>query len=200
MSAAPGPRRLDAEAPTSVLPVVPGDGPRRHRVAGDGQRLMWLAVAGALVVVLVAALTVAFSGDDPAPGQARPAPTAVVGADPLVVGDEPSPIEEVTPSPTASPTPRPSPPSARPADLVAGLQAALDRLRRQGELRDGAADELDKRLRDIRRRLGQPAKAREKLREFAEKLVDLRAAGRISAGGYDLLAVGTAQLAQALPR
>ncbi|MEV4483770.1 FIMAH domain-containing protein [Micromonospora coxensis] len=200
MSAAPGPRRFD-EAPTSVLPAVPGGTPRRHRAVEDGRRIMWAAVAGAVVMVLVAALMVAFSGDDaPAPGRAGPAPTAAVGDDPLAGGDEPSPTEDVTPSPTVSPSPRTSPPSARPADLLAGLQAALDRLERQGELRDGAADELGKRLRDIRRRLGQPDKAREKLREFAEKLVSLRREGKISASGYDLLAAGTTQLAQALPR
>ncbi|WP_435828129.1 FIMAH domain-containing protein [Micromonospora purpureochromogenes] len=77
-----------------------------------------------------------------------------------------------------------------------------DRHVRTGRVhRARGGNELRKRLREVEERIadGEPDKAREKLREFAEKLVSLRREDKLSARGYDVLVAGATQLAQALP-
>ncbi|MGN9810968.1 FIMAH domain-containing protein [Micromonospora sp. BQ11] len=183
-------------------------GRSRHRAADDGSRTMWIAVAGAAVVVVVAGLMVAVSGDvgggGTVPGAAFASPvgtgTPVATEEP--VSEEPVASPTTSSTPTAAPTRSPSPPPrVRPADVVAQLQSTLDRLVRQDQLPRNAGRELRKRLHDVEEKLadGDVGGALEKLREFAEKLVDLRREGKIGEDGYAVLAAGATQLAQALP-
>ncbi|PWR14939.1 hypothetical protein DKT69_13770 [Micromonospora sicca] len=77
----------------------------------------------------------------------------------------------------------------------------MDGLVQQRQLRPGDGKELRKRLREAEERIadGEPDKARENLREFAEELTDLRREGKVGANGYDILIAGATQVAQALP-
>lgn len=166
---------------------------------------MWIAVAGAAVVVVVAGLMVAVSGDDGAGGPGRGGVFATpVDPGTRLVAEEPVPGEPSA-SPTTSSTPAAAPSPApsrrvRPADVLARLRSTLDRLVRQDQVprRDGR--ELSRRLRDVEENLadGDVDRAREKLREFTEKLVDLRREGKVGEDGYAALAEGATQLAQAL--
>ncbi|MFI7577714.1 FIMAH domain-containing protein [Micromonospora sp. NPDC049497] len=178
-------------------------GRSRHRAADDGSRAMWMAVAAAAVVVVVAGLMVALSGDDGADGPGRAAFATPVDTGPPLVIEEPVP-EEPSASSTASSTPTaaPSPPRrVRPADLVAQLRSTLDTLVRQDQVHRSAGRELRKRLQDVEQNIadGDVNGAREKLREFAAKLVELRREGKVGEDGYAALAAGATQLAQALP-
>lgn len=161
---------------------------------------MLLTVAGAVVAVVAAAVMVAFAGDDEGGSVAGSGPAAAVNGTPeateATVADEPSA------SPSASPSPKPSSQRpTRPADLVAGLRATLRGLIEQGQVSRDAGEELDKRLQEAGEHLadGEANKARKKLREFAEKLVDLRKEDKIGSAGYDVLIAEATQLAQALP-
>jgi hypothetical protein len=192
-------RGADVAPPTSVLPLVRPAG-SRHRSPDDASRLMWLAVGGAAVVLVVATLMLAFGGDEDA--GPTTGPTVAVDTSAPVDPTEPV-IDEVSPTPVSSPSPSPSSPrrAASPAELVAGLRATVDGLVQQRQLRPGDGKELRKRLREAEERIadGEPDKARENLREFAEELTDLRREGKIGANGYDILIAGATQLAQALP-
>ncbi|MGN9778152.1 FIMAH domain-containing protein [Micromonospora sp. H33] len=199
MPATPDPR--DAEwADPSAGSSPPRIGGSRHRAPDDGRRLMWAALTGAGVVLAVAMAAVSCSGGDPAgPG---PAGGFAIPRETITAEVTDVPAEELSSSPSRSASPSPSArPAVRPADLLAGLQATLDGLVRDRQLRRDASNELGKRLREVSDRLaeGDEDKAREKLREFAEKLVNLRREDKIDAGGYEILAALTRQLAQALP-
>ncbi|MFJ8582547.1 FIMAH domain-containing protein [Micromonospora sp. NPDC093277] len=176
----------------------------RHRAMTDGRRLMWTTVAGAAVAVTAATIAVAVSGggDDAEPPKPAPALAAPTEAD-----DEPTVDVAVTEeaSASASPSPSPSPRAStgrptRPADLVEGMQTTINLLVRDRQLSRDAGEDLTKRLREVKKEIadGNLDKAREKLREFAEKLVRLRKKDRISSAGYDALAAGAGQLAQAM--
>ncbi|MEU2615645.1 hypothetical protein ABZ570_29345 [Micromonospora sp. NPDC007271] len=105
------------------------------------------------------------------------------------------------PSPTASPS-RSSKArrTAQPAELIAALQTTIDGLEQQGHLRRDAGKELRKRLREVDEKLSDEHtdEAREKLRDFAEKLIGLREEDDVTVDGYEVLAAGATQLAQAL--
>ncbi|MGY0003977.1 FIMAH domain-containing protein [Micromonospora sp. I033] len=198
MSAPHDPYGSEPAPPTSVLPLARPAG-SRHRAPDDGRRLMWLAVGGAAVTLVAAMLAITLTGDeDPGPA----AGTVAVGTSAPAEPTEPV-TDEVSPSPTGSPSPSSAAPrrTAAPADLAAGLRATLDGLAQQRQLRPRDARELGKRLREVEEAIagGEPEKAREKLREFAGKLVELRREDRLSARGYDVLVAGATQLAQALP-
>ncbi|MEV1143195.1 hypothetical protein [Micromonospora sp. NPDC049799] len=179
-------------------------GRSRHRAADDGSRTMWIAVAAAAVVVVVAGLMVALSGDDGADGPGRGAAFATpVDTGTPLVAEEPVPEEpSASPTPSSTPTAAPSPPRrVRPADLVAQLRSTLDTLVRQDQVHRGAGRELRKRLQGVEQNIadGDVNGAREKLREFAAKLVELRREGKVGEDGYAALVAGATQLAQALP-
>ncbi|MFR9775884.1 FIMAH domain-containing protein [Micromonospora sp. MS34] len=190
----------DVAPPTTVLPAVRPGG-SRHRAPDDGHRLMWLAVAGAAVVVLVAGLTVALGGGDDAPR----APVAVDSGTPgdLEPPAEPSVPDGAWPTPTPTPT-SPPPASARAADparLLAALQGSVDGLVRQGRLRRNDGQDLRKRLREVERLLGAGdiERARARLRDFTARLADLRRQDRLAGQGYDALVAATTELVRALP-
>ncbi|MFU8870387.1 FIMAH domain-containing protein [Micromonospora sp. SL4-19] len=201
VSANSDPRFTDPDPPTTALPVVnPGRG--RHRSLDDGRRVMLVAAAGAVVAVVAAALMVGFGGDDGPKGSGPVSALATPADEPSVAPSELPATEAPSPTPTASPSPRPTVrPPARPEQLVAGLRATVDGLAQQGDLRRGAARELNKRLREVEEKLadGEAREAREKLRGFVEKLINLREDDKISNRGYELLIAGTTQLSQALP-
>lgn len=161
---------------------------------------MLLTVAGAVVAVVAAAVMVASAGDEDRDRTAGSGPAAAVTGTP----EEPAVADEPSASPTASPSPSPKPSSpraARPTDLVSGLRATIGGLVEQGQLSGDDGEDLDQWLREVEENLadGDARKARKKLREFAEKLVDLRKDDKISSAGYDVLIAGATQLAQALP-
>ncbi|NJP35413.1 FIMAH domain-containing protein [Micromonospora thermarum] len=197
MSATPDPRDAEwADPPAGSSPARASGS--RHRAPDDGRRLMWGALGGAGVVLAVAVVAVSCSGGDPAPG---PAGAFATPGETITVEATEVPAEEVSPSPSRSASPSPSSrPAVRPADLLAGLRATVDSLERDRQLRRDAGKELGRRLREVSDRLaaGDEDKAREKLREFAETLVDLRSENKIDASGYETLATLTRQLAQAL--
>ncbi|MCW3840502.1 hypothetical protein ONA70_10385 [Micromonospora yasonensis] len=189
----------DLVPPTTSLPLVRGRA--RHRAVTDGRRLMWATVAGAAVTVVAAAVVVATTGDGdperPGPGPviAQPSGTDSGHTTDVAVTDEASASPSPSPSPKAS-TARP----VRPTDLIKGMQATIDWLVRERQMSDDAGDELRGRLREVEEAIADDDldKAREKLREFAEKLARLRKKDRISGNGYNTLAAGAGQLAQAL--
>lgn len=200
VSAMPEPPRPQVVSPTAPLPLLKGR--KRHRATDDGRRLMLLTVAGAVVAVVAAAVMVASVGDEDGDGAARSGPAAALAGTPEA--PEPAVADEPSASPTASPSPSPKPSSprpARPADLLSGLRATVRGLVEQGQLSRDAGEELNKRLREAEEELadGDARKARKKLSEFAQKLVDLRKENKISSAGYDVLIAGATQLAQALP-
>ncbi|MGW5667580.1 FIMAH domain-containing protein [Micromonospora sp. NPDC003776] len=199
MSAARDLHSAPVDPPTTALPPVRPGG-SRHRAPDDGRRLMWLAVGGAAVVALVAVLTLALGGGDDA---APPVAVGTVAPTELLPPDEPSEL----PSSPASPTPPPtsaSPTRARtvdPARLLAALNGTVDGLVRQGELRRNDSQDLRKRLREVERLLaaGDVAQARARLRDFTDRVADLRRRGRLDGSGYDALIAATGELARALP-
>ncbi|MFC4020042.1 FIMAH domain-containing protein [Micromonospora sp. GCM10011542] len=203
MSAPHDPRSADVAPPTSMLPLVRPAG-SRHRAPDDGRRLMWLTVGGAAVALVAAMVTVTVGGD----GDAGPAAasTVAVGTSAPAEPTE-APTGDVTPPPTPTPSPSLSPSSstprraANPGELVAGLQATVDGLAQQRQLRPGDGKELRKRLRQVAEEIadGETERAREKLREFAEKLASLLRDGKISANAHEVLLAGATQVAQALP-
>ncbi|MBQ0892663.1 hypothetical protein KBX37_06010 [Micromonospora sp. U56] len=186
--------------PTSLLPLVRPAG-SRHRAPDDGRRLMWLAVGVAALVLVAALLAVVFAGGEEDGGPVA-GPTVAIGTSAPVEATEPV-TDEISPTPAGSPSPSSSAPrrSATPAELAAGLRATVDELVQERQLRSGGGNELRKRLREVEERIadGEPDKAREKLREFAEKLVSLRREDKLTARGYEVLVAGATQLAQALP-
>lgn len=200
-SSDPEPTVRAAPATTAVAA-----GRSRHRSADDGSRTMWIAVAAAAVVVVIAGLMVAVSGDDGGDGAGRGAAfaTPVDTGTPFVaeepVSEEPSAAPTPSRTPTVSPSPSP-PRQVRPADAAATLASILGSLVEQDQLARGAGRELRKRLRDVEEKLadGDVDGAREKLGEFAAKLVELRREGKVGEDGYAALAAGATQLAQALP-
>lgn len=202
VSAPPDPSSADSAQRTSVLPLVRPPG-SRHRAPDDGSQVMWLALGGAALALVAALLALAFTGGEDG---AAPVTGATAAVGPSVPADPSVPVtDEVTPTPTASPSPSPSSPapqrSADPAALATGLRAVVDGLVEQRQLRPRDGKELRKRLREVEEKIadGEPEEAREKLREFAEDLIDLRREDKLSARGYDLLVAGATQLAQALP-
>ncbi|MET7804011.1 FIMAH domain-containing protein [Micromonospora chersina] len=200
MSAPPEPSSGDLAQPTSVLPLVRPAG-SRHRAPDDGSRVMWLASGGAALALVAALLALAFTGGEDGAG---PVTGATVAVAPSVPAESSVPAtDEVSPTPTASPSPSSPAPrrSADPAALAAGLRAVVDGLVEQRQLRPRDGKELRKRLREVEEKIadGEPEEARATLREFAEDLIDLRREDKLSARGYDLLAAGATQLAQALP-
>ncbi|WP_446218109.1 FIMAH domain-containing protein [Micromonospora sp. IBHARD004] len=161
---------------------------------------MWLAVGGAGVAMVAAMLMVAFAGDE----DAGPATGSTVAIGTSAPADPTEPVtEEASPTPTSSPSSSSPAPrrAASPAELVAGLGTTVEGLVQQGQLRPRVGNELGKRLREVEEKIadGETDEAREQLREFAEKLIDLRQDGKISASGYEVLVAGTTQLGQALP-
>ncbi|WP_346537648.1 hypothetical protein [Micromonospora sp. DPT] len=200
MSAPRDPNSAGLARPTSLLPLVRPTG-SRHRTPDDGRRLMWLAVGEAALTLVAALLAAVFAGgeDDDAPVAG---PTVAIGTSAPAESTEPV-TDEISPTPVGSPSPSSTAPrsSASPAKLAAGLRATVDGLVQQRQLRPSGGNELRKRLREVEERIadGEPDKAREKLREFAEKLVSLRREDKLSARGYDVLVAGATQLAQALP-
>ncbi|MFE9692621.1 FIMAH domain-containing protein [Micromonospora sp. NPDC005806] len=198
MSATPD--RPHAEPPTSMLPLF-GATRGRHRATEDGYRLMWLAVAGAAVVLLIATLTVVLAGGGDTDG-ARPEVAATALPDESGAPDDPWVTEEASPTPSAVPSPSSPAPraGADAAKLLAELGSKVDGLVQQGQLRRKDGQDLHRRLRDAGRALaaGDTGRARAKLSDFTEVLVNLRSSGRISASGYETLVAGTSRLAQAL--
>lgn len=202
VSAPPDPSSADLAQPTSVLPLVRPAG-SRHRAPDDGSRVMWLASGGAALALVAALLALAFTGGEDG---AAPVTGATVAVGPSVPAEPSRPVtDEVSPTPTASPSPSPSSPapqhSADPAAFAAGLRAVVDGLVEQRQLRPRDGKELRKQLGEVEEKIadGEPDEARAKLREFVEDLIDLRREDKLSARGYDLLAAGATQLAQALP-
>ncbi|MEO3778409.1 hypothetical protein ABGB16_16465 [Micromonospora sp. B11E3] len=154
-------------------------------------------MTGAAVALVVAGVMVAVAGDD---GEAGSGPSAAVAT---TAAQEPVPTEEtVTDEASATPSTSPSPArrAPRPAELVTQLRTTVDGLVRQGQLPRKTGRELDRRLREVGQRVadGDLDKAREELREFADKLADLRREGKVGEGAYGLLSAGTTQLAQAM--
>ncbi|WP_141715019.1 FIMAH domain-containing protein [Micromonospora rhizosphaerae] len=198
MSVIPDPPSAERAWPTAPLPQVRA-GRSRHRAPDDGRRLMWVTVTGAVVVVVVVAVMMAFDGGG---GGAGPAVLATPGETAAAEATEAPVVGDPSASPTVSPSAKPSPrPGQRAANLVAGMQAAVRGLVQQGQLSRDAGNELGRRLRDVEQALsgGDAARAREKLREFGERLVNIRRKNKISSSGYDTLASLATQLAQALP-
>src|SRR5690348_732222 len=98
VSATSDPRPHD-EHPTTVLPLV-STGQRQYEPVGDGRRVMWVAVAGAVVAIVAAALMVAFAGGDnteqPGPALVLPRSTDVGSLPPTNLPT----TEAASPSPT----------------------------------------------------------------------------------------------------
>ncbi|MFC7532557.1 FIMAH domain-containing protein [Actinoplanes sp. GCM10030250] len=134
------------------------------------------------------------------PGEDPPvaAPVPVVSASAV---PEEAPAEAPTPEPSQTPAETtPPPPPARPADLVAGLMTVVTALEQRGELDDGDAKSLNRRLEQLAERLDRdPDEAAGKLEDFAEKLADLREDDDISQAGFDALAAGATQLTALIP-
>lgn len=113
----------------------------------------------------------------------------------------PGPATTTEPSPSPTPA-KPSRQAPRPADLIAGIQAGLPQLVRDGHLDTDAAKELNKRLEEASRALadGDTEKAWNKLRDVAEKVGQLREERKLTPTGYEALTASLTQLAQTLPR
>jgi hypothetical protein len=186
----------DGGWPTAPLPQIGG----HDRNRPDRTRwFMWVAVAGALIMTVIAVVIVTGAGSDNKPLGSAPADPSNTFFD-SATSSAPDPTTTDPPSVSASSFRRPKP-SPRPAQLIAALNTTVAGLIRDGQLsRDGGAD-LTKRLREAGERLakGEVDKAREKLAEFADKVVNLRTENKLSSGGYQTLVAELTRLARALP-
>jgi hypothetical protein len=194
MSAVPEPH--DLHQPTAQMPVVE---PRGVYRAADHRRTALIAAGSA--IVLLALVVWLFTGDDdPAPAApvAAPTPSSAPAEVPSETA-EPSPSETET---EAAPTTAPPNRQVRPAELITGLAAVIGVLEDEGELDDDAADALTRRLEQAADRLerGKAKEAARKIKEFDDKLRDLRKDDELSADAFGLLREGAEQIRAVLPR
>jgi hypothetical protein len=191
MSAVPEPH--DLHEPTAQMPVVEPHGV--YRAASHRRTAL---IAGGSAVVLLALVVWLFTGDDdPAPVAAPTVSSAPAEAPPETA--EPSPSEtESEAAATTAPANRP----VRPAELIAGLASIIGALEAEGEMDDDAADALTRRLEQAAERLesGKAKEAARKIKEFDDKLRDLRKDDEISADAFGLLSEGAEQIRAVLPR
>ncbi|MEU4694231.1 hypothetical protein [Actinoplanes sp. NPDC023714] len=181
-------------SPTAKLPVVsPRNGSSRLKILGA-------VTAATAAFVAVAVWIISPGSDSSSPAVPIAAPSSVPSA---VITEEAT----VSPAPTSkSPTPKspsPKPPTARPARpgaLVDQLRTVVRGLEKRRELDKRGADELNRRLEQLKNRIRKdPEKAPRKLDEFVKKLADLRADEKISEAGFEALAAGATQIGALLP-
>jgi hypothetical protein len=199
------PEPHDPHQPTARMPVVE---PRGVYRATNHRRTAVLIVAGSAVVLLALVLWLFTGDDDPAPVTPVAAPTvssapageASETAGPSATGTESAGVEPagVEPAEPSAPATRP----ARPAELISGLTAVIGALEEEGELDDDGADALTRRLEQAADRLerGKAKEAARKLKEFTDKLRDLRKDDDISGDAFALLSEGAEQIRAVLPR
>ncbi|WP_148088119.1 FIMAH domain-containing protein [Couchioplanes caeruleus] len=202
MSAAPSPGQPRPDSPTAPLPIIgaatqPLDVVGHRRTGPDRSRwYMWVAVVGAAVTTAVAAVTVWDTGHKTASAPPAAAATEAPASAPTTPEADSTSTGAPSPSARAS-SPQRSPRTVpRPAELLAGLQATVRGLVNNGKLSPDAGDELSQRLEETANQLAQdkPRKTRQKLIEFAEKLIDLREDGEISEQDYQAIGEALAPL------
>jgi hypothetical protein len=190
------PESHDLHEPTAQMPVVEPRGV--YRAANHRRTAL---IAGGSAVVLLALMVWLFAGgDDPAPVAPVAAPTtgsAPAEAPPETA--EPAPSEtETQVTETTAPANRP----AQPIELISGLAGILGVLVDEGSLDDDDAEALARRLEQAADRLerGKDKEAARKMKEFTDKLGDLREDDDISADAFGLLNEGAEQIRAVLPR
>ncbi|GIE29103.1 hypothetical protein Ait01nite_021480 [Actinoplanes italicus] len=192
------PEPHDLHQPTAQMPVVE---PRGVYRAADHRRTALIAAGSA--VVLLALVVWLFTGDDdPAPAApvAAPTPSSAPAEVPSEAAESSPP--ETEPEPEAAPTTAPPDRPAQPAELITGLAAVIGVLEDEGELDDDVADALTRRLEQAADRLerGKAKEAARKIKEFEDKLRDLRKDDELSADAFGLLREGAEQIRAVLPR
>ncbi|WIM97487.1 hypothetical protein ACTOB_001015 [Actinoplanes oblitus] len=195
------PRPSAPHWPTAVLPTVPQ---RDEYTAGRRRRWIVLGAAGAFLALAIGYWAVSGPDDD------TPAAATVTSEAPLQQLTAPPTIEATTDAapataPTGTPSGKPTTEPVvrvRPGVLLQRMQRELGLLVRRGQLERDDAGALAKRLRKVAESLRKQdrEKAAGRLRDFAEKLVDLRDDGDISQDGFTALANAAAQLGAQLPR
>ncbi|GAA4598448.1 hypothetical protein BJY16_002717 [Actinoplanes octamycinicus] len=194
------PRPSAPHWPTAVLPTVPE--PDRY-AAGRRRRWIVLGASGAFLALAIGYWAVSGPGDDDIPAAAT-----VTSAPVLQQTTVPPTVEALVPTTAPSSTPPTSKPTtkpvaqARPGVLLQQMQRELGLLVRRKQLERGDAGALSKRLRKVGESLRRrdQEEAADRLRDFAEKLVDLRDDGDISQDGFNALANAAAQLGAQLPQ
>ena len=173
--------------PTAVVP--------RHRLVPVlpwlSRRLTgWLLalLAGAVVIVALAAITLAGGGTQETAGTEPPSSVPASQQAPATSAG-PTPSSAGPGRPTQAPAGTPTTSHATPLDRIADLAALLQRQADAGQLQPKAAKALLRDLTEVSRRLaaGNTAAAAEKFAGFRDRVAELTTDGKLTGAGADAL-------------
>jgi hypothetical protein len=160
--------------------------------------LLW-AVAAFVILVLLGGAFATLPMLEGSPGAARQGDGSPPGVSPSD-GTPPPPTDSPPPTTNAPPSPAPAVRPATPADQITALQTMLAQQADTGQVDPGTASDLRSGLDDIARRLskGQTGQVTSRIAQLRDRLTGLAQDGKLTAGGYQVLTAGLAQLAGSL--